>query len=61
MRGVMASLGDTEMFVFRKGVIIRLRLGGERLTGSVEGAGVSVTNTTSDVRYTCVFEARRAK
>lgn len=59
MRGVMESLGSTENFVFRQGAVVKILFGGDGLSGSLEGTGRSVTNTSSDVRYACSFRARR--
>jgi hypothetical protein len=59
MRGVMESLGSTENFVFRQGAVVKILFDGDGLSGSLEGTGRSVTNTSSDVSYACTFRARR--
>ena len=61
MRGVMEAIGNTEMFVFRKGATIRMSLEGGLPRGTAEGAGGCITNTSSEVAYACRFEAKRVK
>ena len=61
MRSVMATLGPTEMSVFGRGAVVRMQFEGATLTGTVQGSGRSISNTTSDVGYSCRFQARRMK
>ncbi len=59
MRGVMESLGTTEIFTFLQGAELQMRFDGGVLNGNVSGKGRSVLNTSSDVSYTCRFQASR--
>lgn len=59
MRGVLESLGTTEVFVFLQGAELQMQFSGGVLSGSVNGKGRSVLNTSSDVAYTCRFQASR--
>lgn len=61
MRGVHEALGPTEIFVLGRGAVLRLRFAPDGVTGSFEGKGRSVLNTSSDVPLTFTLRARRVK
>jgi hypothetical protein len=61
MRGVMDSLGPTEVFIFGKGATVTLEFTPDAVTGVIAGEGRSVTNTSSGVHFHCRLTARRVK
>jgi hypothetical protein len=61
MRGVMESMGPTEMFVFARGAVVKLRLGPDGLTGSVTGNGRTVLGNGSLGQLECALRARRVQ
>lgn len=62
MRGVLRNAwGATEMFGFGRGAVLTLSFQGNRLSGSVQGAGNSYTGTSSSVVYRGKLAARRTR
>lgn len=60
-RAIHEALGPTEMFLFERGATIRLEFRQGTLTGTVQGSGRSVMNTSSPVPYRAQIEAKRKK
>jgi hypothetical protein len=61
MRSVMEGLGSTEVFILQKGARLQMQFDKDFVNGIMEGSGRSVLNTSSDVVYTCRFQARRVE
>jgi hypothetical protein len=63
MKGVLESLGRTEMFAFKPGAVVDVQFRGNSLQGTVQGTGSSYmsVHSTPDAAYRARFNATRVQ